>query len=56
MGDVQLKRHTAVPVVFQELSSKRVLTSTFVSGVAIDKAILLPQTVRNADPHYKGSL
>mmetsp|Transcript_242 Transcript_242/g.294 ORF Transcript_242/g.294 Transcript_242/m.294 type:complete len:641 (-) Transcript_242:146-2068(-) len=48
LSDVALKRHTAVPQVFTELSSKRVLTSTFVSGVAIDQAVLLPQTVRNA--------
>jgi aarF domain-containing kinase len=48
LSDVALKRHTAVPQVFPELSSKRVLTSTFVSGIAIDQAVLLPQTVRNA--------
>lgn len=48
INDPQLRRHTDVPRVYPELSSKRVLTSTFVSGVAIDKAILLPQTVRNA--------
>ena len=48
MSDPQLSRHTSVPLVYPELSSRRVLTSTFVSGVAIDKAILLPQAVRNA--------
>ena len=37
-----------VPLVYPELSSPQILTSQFVEGVSIDKALDLPQVVRNA--------
>ncbi|XP_024533983.1 protein ABC transporter 1, mitochondrial [Selaginella moellendorffii] len=36
-----------VPVVYDELSSKRVLTTEFVPGVSIDKVATMEQSVRN---------
>lgn len=48
VSDKWLSNHVSVPQVFPNLTTKRVLTSAFVEGVAIDKAISLPQSVRNA--------
>ena len=48
MNDPLLNKHTFVPQVYPQLSSARVLTSSFVTGVAIDKAIEQPEAVRNA--------
>ena len=48
LNDEILKKHTSVPEVIKSLSTKEVLTSTFVPGVAIDKAINLSQSIRNA--------
>ena len=48
MNDPLLNKHTFVPKVYPELSSSRVLTSSFVTGVAIDKAVEQPEAVRNA--------
>ncbi len=48
LKDPILRKHVSVPKIFPELSSKQVLTSSFVSGVPIDKAAVLSQQVRNA--------
>lgn len=45
--DPDLRDHVTIPEVIGELSSKQVLTSEFVPGVAIDKVALLPQESRN---------
>jgi hypothetical protein len=48
MNDPVLRKHCAVPEVFPELSTARVLTSRLVRGNPIDSAGTLPQSVRNA--------
>eukprot|EP01038_Epipyxis_sp_PR26KG_P010968 gene10968-14728_t len=48
MNDKMLKKYTNVPQVFPELSTNRILTSSWVEGISIDKAILYSQEVRNA--------
>jgi len=48
LNDPLLSKYTFVPKVYSELSSARVLTSTFVTGTPIDKALQLDQHTRNA--------
>jgi aarF domain-containing kinase len=48
LDDVVLSKHTYVPRVYEEHSTKKILTSELVPGVSIDKAVSLPQDVRNA--------
>lgn len=46
--DPVLSKNMAVPKVFSDLSTKQILTSEYVKGVTIDKALELPEPVRNA--------
>jgi aarF domain-containing kinase len=48
LADAVLRKHVYVPRVYEDLSSSRVLTSELVPGLSIDKAMALPQGVRNA--------
>ncbi len=48
LNDPILRKHTNVPEIFPELTTKRILTSRLIPGVPIDKAVHLPQKVRNA--------
>ena len=48
MADKVLSKHCSIPEVFPELSTARILTSRLVPGYSIDRAITLPQDVRNA--------
>ena len=48
VNDPLLNKYTYVPQVYPELSSARVLTSSFIRGMSIDKAVNLPAAERNA--------
>ena len=48
LNDPLLSKSTTVPRVHYELSTKRIITSDFVQGIAIDKAMELSQDERNA--------
>eukprot|EP01041_Mallomonas_annulata_P001897 gene1897-3674_t len=48
LNDDILKKYTNVPLVYPHLSTNRVLTSTFVQGIPIDRTIQLSQPLRNA--------
>jgi aarF domain-containing kinase len=48
LNDEVLRRHTAVPEVFPELSTAGVLTSRLIEGESIEKAVAYSQVVRNA--------
>jgi len=48
LADPALSRHCLVPQVYPELCTKRILTTKLVPGYPIDKAVTLPQEVRNA--------
>lgn len=47
-ADPDLSKNMQTPKVFHELSTKQILTSEYVKGVTIDKALELPEPVRNA--------
>lgn len=47
-ADKVLKKHVNVPEVFTDHCTSRVLTTRLVPGMPIDKALSLPQSVRNA--------
>jgi aarF domain-containing kinase len=47
-SDPILRKHTSVPRIYEALTTSSVITSDFVQGVSIEKAIELPQSVRNA--------
>jgi aarF domain-containing kinase len=48
LADVDLKQFADVPEIYSNLTTKRILTSRFVPGVAIDKAMTLSQETRNS--------
>jgi aarF domain-containing kinase len=47
VNDAILNKLTSVPKIYTELSTKRVLTSEWVDGIAIDKTVQLSQSTRN---------
>ena len=47
-ADPVLSKNMRTPKVFKEFSTKQILTSEYVKGVTIDKALELPEPIRNA--------
>lgn len=48
LADKVLRKHVNVPEVYTDLCTSRVLATRLIPGVPIDKALSLPQSVRNA--------
>ncbi|ETV76745.1 Atypical/ABC1/ABC1-A protein kinase [Aphanomyces astaci] len=47
VDDYELSRHFIVPTVYPDLSTNRILTTSFIEGVPLDKIVLLSQEIRN---------
>ena len=48
VNDPFIKKHVYVPLVYRDYSSARVLTTEYIEGVSIDKAVNFSQDIRNA--------